>query len=88
MEIHWATLWNKMTHRFTTYHLEKTINQGINDRHFVHLDEIAAELYDVKSLKKKIRQDLLNQMGINVYLNSKLHKLNFFYLFLKKYTPD
>ena len=60
----------------------------INDPHFVHLDEIGSDLYEVKSLKHKIRHDLPVQMGINVYLNSKLHMLKFFYLFLKKYIPD
>ena len=32
--------------------------------------------------------DLPIQIGLNVYLNSKLHMLKFFYLFLKKYIPD
>ena len=60
----------------------------INDPHFVHLDEIASDLYEVKSLKHNIQHDLPVQIGINVYLNSKLHMLKFFYLFLKKYIPD
>ena len=60
----------------------------INDPHFVHLDEIASDLYEVTSLKHKIRHDLPVQLAINVYLNSKLHMLKFFYLFLKKYIPD
>ena len=41
----------------------------------------------MKSLKK-IVDDLPIQIGLNVYLNSKLHMLKFFYLFLKKYIPD
>ena len=52
-----AKLLNKTTYRSKTYHLEKTVNRAINDPHFVHLDVIAADLYEVKSLKKKIRQD-------------------------------
>ena len=79
-----ATLLNKIIHRSTTYHSEKTVYPVINDPHFVYLDEIAADLYEVKSLKKKIRQDLPIQVGINAYLNSKLYMLKFFYLFLKK----
>ena len=60
----------------------------INDPHFVHLDEIASDLYEVKNLKHKIRHDLPIQIGINLYLNSKLHMLKFFYLFLKKCISD
>ena len=60
----------------------------INDPHFVHLDKIASIVYEVKSLKHKIRRDLPVQIGVNVNLNSKLHILKFFYLFLKKYIPD
>ena len=83
-----ATLLNKMTHRSTTCHAEKIVNRVINDPYFVHLDKIAADLYEVKSLEKKIRQDLPIQVGINVYLHSKLRMLKFFYLFLTKYIPD
>ena len=50
----------------------------INDPYFVHLDEIASDLYEMKSLKHKIRHDLPVQIDINVYLHSKLHMLKFF----------
>ena len=82
-----STLSFKSTY-FLHYHSEKTVNRVISDTHLVHVNEIAADLYKVKSLKKKIRQDLPIQVRINVYLNSKLHMLKFFYLFLKKYIPD
>ena len=82
-----ASLLNKAKHRNITYHLEKIVNRVINDPHFLHLDEIAFDLYEVKSLKHKIRHDFPVQIGINVYLNSKLHMLKFFYLFLKKNIP-
>ena len=49
-----ASLLNKSEHRNITYHSEKTVNRVINDPHFVHLDEIASDLYEVKSLKHKI----------------------------------
>ena len=62
-----------------------TVNKFINDPRFIHLDQIKKDIYEVKSLKNKI--DLLIQIGLNVYLNSKLHMLKFFYLFLKKYIP-
>ena len=42
----------------------------------------------MKSLKNKIVNDLPFQIGLNVYLNSKLHMLKFFYFFLKKYIPN
>ena len=79
-----ASLLNKAKRQNITYHSEKTVNRMINDSHFVHLDEIVSDLYEVKSLKHKILHDLPVQIGINVYLNSKLHMLKFFYLFLKK----
>ena len=52
------------------------------------MDEIKKDVYEVKSLKNKIVNNLPIQIGLNVYLNSKLHMLKFFYLFLKKYIPD
>ena len=42
----------------------------------------------MKSLKNKIVSDLPIQIGLNVYLNSKLYMSKFFYLFLKKYIPN
>ena len=83
-----ASLLNKEKHRNITYHSEETVNKTINDPRFVHLDEIKKNVYEVKSLKNKIVNDLPIQIGLNVYLNSKLHMLKFFYLFLKKYIPD
>ena len=76
-----ASLLNKAKHWNITYHSEKTVNRVINDPHLVHLDEIASDLHKVKSLKHKIRDELPVQIGINVYLNSKLHMLNFFICF-------
>ena len=82
-----ASLLNKEKHRNITYHSKDTINKIINDPHFVHLDEIISYVYEVKSLKQSICHDLPIQIGLNVYLNSKLHMLKFFYCFLKKYVP-
>ena len=78
---------NKEKHRNITYHSKDTINKAINDPHFIHLDEIVSDVYEVKSLKHSIRHDLPIQIGLNVYLNSKLHMLKFFYCSLKKYIP-
>ena len=52
------------------------------------MNQIKKDIYEVKSLKSKTVNDLPIQSGLNVYLNSKLHMLKFFYLFLKKYIPD
>ena len=52
------------------------------------MDKIKKEIYKVKSLKNKIANDVPIQIGLNVYLDTKLHMLKFFYLFLKKYVPD
>ena len=78
-----ASLLNKEKHRNITYPSKDTINKTINDPHFVHLDEIISDLYEVKSLKQNIRYDLPIQIGLNVYLNSKLHMFKFFYCFLR-----
>ena len=83
-----ASLLNKEKHRNITYHSKDTIIKSINDPHFVHLDEIISDVCEVKSLKRNIRHDLPMQIGLNVYLNSKLHMLKFFYCFLKKYVPE
>ena len=83
-----ASLLNKEKHRNITYHSEEMVNNAINDPSSIHLDEIKKDIYEVKSLKNKIVNDLPIQIGLNVYLNSKLHVLKFFYLFLKKYIPD
>ena len=82
-----ASLLNKAKHQNITYHSQKTVNRVINDPHFVHLDEIASDLYEVKSLKHKIRHDLPVQIGINVYLNSKLHMLKFFLSVFEEIHP-
>ena len=70
------------------YHSEDKFNKGINNTHFIHLVKIKTDIYEVKSLKSKIVNDLSIQIGFNVYLNSKLYKVKFFYLFRKKYIPD
>ena len=83
-----TSLLNKEKHRNITYHSGDTVNKIINNPSFIHLDQIKKDVYKVKSLKNKIVNDLPIQIGLNVYLNSKLHMLKFFYLFLKKYISD
>ena len=83
-----SVLLNREKHRNITYHSEETVNKPINDPRFIHLDEIKKDLYEVKSLKSKIANDFPIQIGLNVYLNSKLHMLKFFNSFLKKYILD
>ena len=83
-----ANLLNKEKHSNISYHSKDSINKTINDPHFIHLDKIISDVYEVKSLKHKICNDLPIQINLNVYLNSKLHMLKFFYCFLKKYIPE
>ena len=79
--IYLASLLNKSKHRNITYHSEKTVNRGINSLHFVAYIWMKLLLkFKVKSLKHKIRYDFPVQIGVNVYLNSKLHMLKLFYL--------
>ena len=61
-----ASLLNKEKHRHITYHTEETVNKTINDPRFIHLDEIKKDVYEVKSLKYKIVNDLPIQIGLNV----------------------
>ena len=83
-----ASLLNKHSHRDTSYHDDTTVNDIINSPYFTHLDIIEEGLYEVKCLKKRIKNDLPIQIGFNVYMNAKLHMLKFYYLFLKKFIPD
>ena len=83
-----ASLLNKKKHRNIMYHFKDTINKTINDPHFVYLDEIVFDVYEVKSLKCSICHDLPIQIGLNIYLNYKLHMLKFFYCFLNKYILE
>ena len=78
-----ASLLNKEKHRNITYHSKDSINKAINNPHFIHLDEIISDVYEVKSLKHNIlvHRDLPIQIGSSVYLNWKLHMLKFFYHF-------
>ena len=48
------------------------------------MDQTSENLYEVKSLKRQIAQNLSCQVGLNVYFSAKLHMLKFYYLFLKK----
>ena len=59
-----ASLLNKKKHRNITYHSEETVNKAINDPRFIHLDEIKKDIYEVKSLKNKIVNDLPIQIGL------------------------
>ena len=83
-----ASLLNKHSHRDTSYHDHTTVNDIINSPYFTHLDIIEEGLYEVKCLKKRIKNDLPIQIGLNEYMNAKLHMLKFYYLFLKKFIPD
>ena len=83
-----ASLLNKHAHHEVMYHDDSTINDVINSPYFNHLDVISENFYEVKCLKKHVLNDLPIQIGLNVYMNAKLHMLKFYYLFIKKYIPD
>ena len=78
----------KELHRNVTYHQNDTINQAINNSIFPKWNQISENLYEVKSLKQQIAQNLPCQVGLKVYFSAKLHMLKFYYLFLKKYVAN
>ena len=53
-----ASLLNKEQHRNITYQSEETVNKVINNPCFIDLDKIKKNIYEVKSLKNKIINDL------------------------------
>ena len=63
------------------YHTDSMINEAINNPRFSHLEQLKPGLYEVKSLKKKIKHDLPVQLGTSAYLEAKLHILKFFTTF-------
>ena len=83
-----SSLLNKSSYRSITYVHQENINKAINTNFFTHLDPISSEIYEVKSLKKHIIQNLLVHLGLSVYCESKVHMLKFYYHFLKKYQED
>ena len=80
-----ATLINKDKHRVVTYCDDSTVNEEINNPRFVNLEVVSPAVYEVKSLKKKVINDLPIQIGLFVYLNAKLTMLQFLYDFLFKF---
>ena len=83
-----SSLLKKSSHRSITYVHQANINKAINTHFFTHLDRISSKIYEVKSLKKHIIQNLPVQLGLSMYCESKVHMLKFYYLFLKKYLED
>ena len=76
-----ATLLNRSKHRDVTYKTDDDVNKAINNPRFTHVDVLQESLYEVKSY------DLAIQLGVAVYLESKLHMLKFFYNFFAKHLP-
>ena len=56
----------------------------VSNPQFVNLEVVSSGVYEVKSLKKKIINNLSIQIGLFVYLNAKLTMLYFLYNFLFK----
>ena len=82
-----ASLLNKHSHRKISYCDNYTVNELINTPYFCNLECITDNVYEVKSLKQKIVQDLPIQLGLSVYIEAKLHMLKFVHCFLKKFVP-
>ena len=80
-----ASLINKDKHRLIEYSDDTGVNEKVNDPRFVNLEVISPGIYKVRSLKKKIINDLPIQIGLFVYLNAKLTMLRFLYNFLFKF---
>ena len=80
-----ASLINKEKHRLIEYSDDTGVNEKVNDPRFVNLEVISPGIYEVRSLKKKIINNLPIQIGLFVYLNAKLTMLRFLYDFLFKF---
>ena len=80
-----ATLISKDKHMLISYCDDSTVNEEVNDPRFVNLEVVSRGIYEIKSLKKKVINDLLIQIGLFVYLNAKLTMLRFLYNFLLKF---
>jgi len=77
-----ATLLYKNKHRQISYCDSSDVNGKINIPQFQNLDVIEEGLYEVSCRKKKILNDFPIQV---VYLNAKLHLLQIFHLFFRRY---
>ena len=53
-----ATLINKDKHRIITHCDDSTVNEEVNDPRFVNLEVVSPGIYEIKSLKKKVINDL------------------------------
>ena len=80
-----ASLINKEKHRLIEYSDDTGVNEKVNDPQFVNLEVISPGIYEVRSLKKKIINNLPIQIGLFVYLNAKLTMLCFLYDFIFKF---
>ena len=61
------------------------MNEKVNDPRFVNLEVVSPAIYEIKSLKKKVINNLLIQIGLFVYLNAKLTMLRFLNNFRLKF---
>ena len=80
-----ATLINKDKHRLISYCDNSTVNEEVNDPKFVILEVVSAGIYEIKTLKKKVINDLPIQIDLFVYLNAKLIMQRFMYEFFFKF---
>ena len=79
------TITNKERHRQVKFCDDDEVPSLINSPFFRELNPIDDNTYEVESSKKKIKLDLLLQVGFFVYQYAKLRMLQFYYDFLDKY---
>ena len=80
-----ASLINKDKHRLIEYSDDTGVNEKVKNPQFVNLEVISPGIYEVRSLKKKIINNLPIQIRLFVYLSAKLTMLRFLCDFLFKF---
>ena len=79
------TITNKEHHTNVKLCNDTEATKYINESLFRDLDEVSDDLYEVKMVKKTIKEDLPVQIGFFVYQYAKLRMLEFYYDFMDVY---
>ncbi|BFZ13860.1 hypothetical protein BsWGS_16899 [Bradybaena similaris] len=80
------TLTNKSKHLDVAYVRGEGTSKLINNPRFKKMTEVTNGVFEVETLKQKIRWDLPLQIGFFVYQYAKLRMLEFYYDFLAKFV--
>ena len=71
---------NKERHKNVSYQSDPAkVSRAIANQHFVSLDEIFDDFYEILSEKKKITLDIPVVLGFSVLQYAKLRMLQFYY---------